>query len=114
MRLLLLLLTLTTAPSLIGQDFSYRMIAGTNVACRSEPASTASLRGRLLIGDVLLIREQSQDGSWYRGELRALGDCWVSASLTVEFNPSDPGPAVLAAVDRMLLQGESATLISDR
>jgi hypothetical protein len=110
MRHALLLLSLMAVLLPIEQSFTYRyrMIAGTKVACRSEANSAANLRTRLLIGDVFLIREQSQDGLWYRGSFQGLDDCWVSAHLTVEFSTSDPGPAVLAAVDRML-QVESAT-----
>jgi hypothetical protein len=81
-------------------DPRLRIIIGTNVACRSEPAVSAPAVRSYQLGDRLLAdRTSRNDGAWH---LSQWDRCWVASRLSAPFDPLNPEPALLAAADHLL------------
>jgi hypothetical protein len=104
-------------PSLQAQ-LPERMVIGTGVVCRDEPKTSAKAVHVYQLGDLIAASSESTDGSgvWYFDEWHVSGQsptCWIFGPLTTSFTPSNPVPALLAAVDHVLGRPSSEVRFED-
>jgi hypothetical protein len=90
-----------------------RMVITTDAVCRVAPDASAAVDYSYKLGDIVQAtkEELSRGTYWYFDISHIKGEapsCWIDASLTTEYSPSNPEPALVAALDQMLQHPDKA------
>lgn len=107
---ILLALTLVGAPP----QESQRIVVGTQVVCRSDPARNADKIGELRFASTVSVEdrrsaEETSDEWLFVRAHYLLAPCWVLETLTARKGP-DPAADLLTIVDHMLATSEGRPL----
>ena len=93
--------------TLVAQSSEYRIVIGTNVACRAEPRRDAPVVwGHQLGAQLQYVSRVTVDGEEWYGWPRA--SCWTYGPLTAEADVSDPAAGLLAVAEHALALEDAA------